>query len=88
MKKVKLIVLCIFLVHTAELFADWRDTGFITWEQPDGTDFIARSWGDEFFYWMETDNGYRIIESSDGWYYYATLDIYGEFTATSSKGRD
>ena len=85
MKNFYLILFSAFLVFSPKLFSSYRDTGFITWSQPDGTEFIARSWGDEFFYWMETNDGYRIIETSDGWYYYATLDTYGEFTSTSSR---
>jgi hypothetical protein len=54
-------------------------------QQPDGTTFIGRIWGDEFFNWMETEDGYRFVQAGDGWYYYATLDQYGEFAPTIYK---
>jgi M6 family metalloprotease-like protein len=61
------------------------DTGMITLQQPDRTAFTGRIWGDEFFYWAETEDGYRFVQSGDEWYYYAQLDEYGEFTATEYK---
>ncbi len=62
------------------------DTGFITWTQPDSiTTFIARYWGDEFEWWFETQTEYRIIQGSDYWYYYATLDANGDYTPTSLR---
>jgi M6 family metalloprotease-like protein len=61
------------------------DTGFIEWLQPDNTTFVARAWGDEFFWWMETEDGYRIVQSSGDWFYYATLDEQGEFAPTSER---
>ena len=61
------------------------DTGMNELQQPDETTFIGRIWGDEFFDWMETEDGYRFVQSGDGWYYYATLDQYGEFAPTIYK---
>ncbi|MBA4313215.1 MAG: hypothetical protein C0417_11360 [Chlorobiaceae bacterium] len=61
------------------------DTDFVTWHQPNGVTFIARLWGDEFFSWFETQDGYRIYRSADGWYYYAKLDAIGEYTASTSR---
>ena len=61
------------------------DTGFIKFRQPNGVEFIARSWGDEFFYWMKTKDGYIIVDSPEGWYYYAILDEKGEFTASKAR---
>ncbi|MBE0572623.1 MAG: hypothetical protein IH618_13855 [Ignavibacteriaceae bacterium] len=54
-------------------------------QQPDQTKFIGRMWGDEFIWWAETEDGYRFIESGDGWYYYATLNQSGEYTPTNYK---
>ncbi len=55
------------------------DTGFVQWTQPNGTTtFTARYWGDEFAWWFETQSGHRLIQSSNGWYYYATLNESGE----------
>jgi hypothetical protein len=61
------------------------DTGMIILTQPNEVTFIGRIWGDEFFYWAETESGYRFVQSGDGWYYYATLDQNGEFTKTIYK---
>ncbi len=88
MKRFSFLVACVFLqllVPGATLAAPF-DTGFIEWSQPDEkTTFIARTWGDEFFWWMETDQGYRIVLGSDDWYYYASLDESGEFSPTHAR---
>jgi M6 family metalloprotease-like protein len=61
------------------------DTGMITLTQPNEVTFTGRIWGDEFIYWMETEDGYRIVETFDRWYYYAALDQNGEYTPTNYK---
>jgi hypothetical protein len=75
----------LFLLINLRLQACPFDTGMIELQQPDETTFTGRIWGDEFFFWAETEDGYRFIQSGDGWYYYAQLDENGEFTATEFK---
>jgi M6 family metalloprotease-like protein len=80
----KNIFLSIVLLSTT-LYGSYRDSKMITWKQPNGTTFIARQWGDEFIDQIETNSGYRIVKSSDGYYYYAVLDSRGEFTPSNKK---
>jgi hypothetical protein len=61
------------------------DTGMFTLTQPNDVTFTGRIWGDEFIYWMETENGYRFVQTFDGWYFYATLDQNGEYAPTNYK---
>jgi hypothetical protein len=61
------------------------DTGMITLTQPNDVTFTGRIWGDEFIYWAETENGYRFVETFEGWYHYATLDQNGEYAPTNYK---
>jgi len=61
------------------------DSGMITITQPNDVTFTGRIWGDEFIYWMETEAGYRFVETFEGWYYYATLDQSGEYAPTNYK---
>ena len=61
------------------------DTGLIQWTQPGGVTFVGREWGDEFFHWAETQDGYRYVMGSSSWYCYATLDRNGEFAPTSYR---
>ena len=75
----------VLVLLTTNVLAAPFDTGFIEWTQPSGTPFIARVWGDEFFSWMETQDGYRVVRGSGGWYYYAMLDAEGDFTATQLR---
>ena len=84
MKIIMYIIFCI-AVFAAIVTAAPFDTGNREWTQPDGIKFVARCWGDEFISRFETESGYRIIQSANGWYYYATLDKKGEFTETTSR---
>lgn len=83
--------LLVFMVITLVLYSDRVinaspfDTGMITLQQPDRTEFTGRIWGDEFFFWAETEDGYRFIQSGDGWYYYAELNKDGEFSPSKYK---
>ncbi len=87
MKPLLFICTFLFLVTLSfYAFAVTIDTGTILWEQPNGTTFYGRAWGEEFKFYMETDNGYRFIKNyPDGYYYYAVLDENGEFAASEYK---
>ncbi len=53
--------------------------------QPDGKKVTLKPAGDERFGYYQTLDGYTVIKSSDGWYYYASLDNQGTLTATTTK---
>ncbi|NIT60324.1 MAG: hypothetical protein GWN00_30195, partial [Aliifodinibius sp.] len=69
--------LIINLLLISALFAGYFDTGYIQWEQPDGTKFTARLWGDEFENYMQTRDGHNIIIGKDECYYFAALSTDG-----------
>ncbi len=77
------IFLLVIIILTGAIYSSWFDTGYKTWKQPDGTEFTARHWGDEFFNWFETDDGYTIKQNSEGWYTYAKLDNKGDFRSSN-----
>ncbi|MBC8198110.1 MAG: hypothetical protein H8E60_09520 [Candidatus Marinimicrobia bacterium] len=52
----RIIFIVIFL---SILFSVYIDSGYTTFIQPNGVEFIGRKWGDEFFHWLETEDGYR-----------------------------
>jgi len=80
------ILLCVLILFTEiEIKSAPFDTGMITLTQPNDVTFIGQIWGDEFIYWMETEDGYRFIETYSGWYYYAALDQNGEYAPTNYK---
>jgi hypothetical protein len=86
MKNLFIILLSVFILSAGiEIKPAPFDTGMNELQQPDETTFIGRIWGDEFFDWMETEDGYRFVQSGDGYYYYAILDQYGEFAPTIYK---
>lgn len=80
-----LIILLITILTDENILSAPFDTGMTTFEQPNGIEFTGRIWGDEFFWYAETEAGYRFIQSGDGWYYYAQLSENGEFTKTEYK---
>ena len=50
--------------------------------QPDGTPLTVRLFGDEWYHFYETDDGHAIVQAPDGWWWYATLDRDGRYTAS------
>ena len=79
----KIIFLLAMIINVVLLYANWRDTGYIEYKQPNGVSFIARTWGDEYFNWMETEDGFRVFQK-DNWYCYAILNDVGDFTVETS----
>jgi hypothetical protein len=79
------MIILLIIINNFEIKAGPFDTGIITLLQPDRTEFTGRIWGDEFIYWAETEDGYRFVQSFDGWYYYATLNEHGEYISTVYK---
>jgi hypothetical protein len=85
-KSLRLALTLIFIIAVLKnLSAAPFDSGMKTLKQPNNVTFNGRIWGDEFIYWMETENGYRFVETFEGWYYYATLDQNGEYAPTNYK---
>ena len=70
---------------TLSLYAGYYDSGYIEWSQPNGITFIARLVWDEFCAMFETTDGYQIKMGDDYYYYYAILDINGDFTASNNR---
>ncbi len=80
-----LTILLSIMLFTLPVQASYLDTGWFEFEQPDGVKFVGRYWGDEFFNWFETEDGYRFVGHPGGWYTYAILDENGEFTSSGLK---
>jgi len=55
-------------------------------EQPDGTSFVARLWGDEWSNGYDTPEGYAIVQSPSGWWVYAQLSATGELIPALVEG--
>jgi M6 family metalloprotease-like protein len=73
------------LLFVTQVVASNFNNGSTTWSQPNNAIFTANTWGDEYRVWMETQEGYRFVPGSDGWYYYACLDSRGEFFPTQYR---
>ena len=85
MKNILGVIVLILSIFSYNSKAGPFDTGMTTLKQPNNVTFIGRMWGDEFIYWAETEDGYTFIQSTDGWYYYATLNEQGEYSPTIYK---
>jgi M6 family metalloprotease-like protein len=82
LKIVFLIIIAIFL---------FKGTGYAvpaapikkTLQQPDGTEFIAKQWGDEWLHGWETIDGYTIVkDKSIGYWHYAISDGKGQLKSS------
>ncbi|HSW55978.1 MAG TPA: immune inhibitor A domain-containing protein [Ignavibacteriaceae bacterium] len=86
MKNLLKILLTVFILFNgSKINSAPFDSGMITLTQPNDITFTGRIWGDEFIWWAETEDGYRFVQTFDGWFYYATLNQNGEYTPTNYK---
>ena len=51
--------------------------------QPNGMEINCFASGDEFYNYLHDANGFTIVQSEDGYYYYATKDAKGKVIASS-----
>ena len=58
-----------------------------TLEQPDGSSFFARKWGDEWANGYETLDGYAILQSSSRWWVFARLSNEGHLEPAIIGGK-
>lgn len=63
--------ICLFIKSA---FADYWDTGWIEFKQPNGTKFVGRIVGDEFEFQNITKDGYAFEKNPDDNYYYYAQD--------------
>lgn len=68
------IILALTLTITHPLQATVADPRPHTLTQPDGSTLTVRQHGDEWFSWMATPDGYRIVKNQAGIYEYAHPD--------------
>lgn len=59
----------------------------ITVTQSDGTRLKIRIYGDEYYHYTISEEGYTLTSGSDGDYYYATLSPNGQLASTGVKAR-
>ena len=53
--------------------------------QPDGTQFTAREFVDEFGHYLSTPNGYVVKDPSTGYYHYVRYDNTGQVSPSSVR---
>jgi hypothetical protein len=78
-------LLGLFILGAGDLCAGYYDSGFIQFQQPNGTTFIGREYGDEFIFYRETPEGYRYVQGVDAWYYYAIVNAEGNLVASTIR---
>lgn len=55
--------------------------------QSDGTQLTVRIYGDEFYHYTLSEEGYALTSGADGDYYFATLDTRGQLVSTGIKAK-
>lgn len=61
--------------------------GVITVTQSDGTQLKIRIYGDEFYHYAATTDGYAVVGGGDGDYYFAKLGTDGQLVSTGVKAK-
>lgn len=84
MNKIFLIMVALCTI-TVIAFSDYFDSKMKKWSQPNGVEFTARFWGDEFASQMQTNDGYMIVSGEDGYFYYAMLNLHGEYIPSNKR---
>ncbi|MBC8484486.1 MAG: hypothetical protein H8D45_00390, partial [Bacteroidetes bacterium] len=84
MKKIKLFIVVVLLASSLISFANNIDTGWLTFVQPNGVEFVGKGWGDEFEFYWETKGGYRFLKNyeTDFWCY-AVISSDGSFKSSN-----
>jgi M6 family metalloprotease-like protein len=57
-------------------------------KQPDGSPITIRVHGDEWYNWISTNDGYRVLKSTEGYFEYATLLKSGKLVSSGIKASD
>lgn len=86
----KTLIVCVCLIVLVSLSNSINAAPMVpdvifTVTQPDGTKLNLKANGDEFIAWTTTTDGYTVIKSSDGWYFYAQSSASGELEASTYK---
>ncbi|MFI3323546.1 MAG: M6 family metalloprotease domain-containing protein [Rikenellaceae bacterium] len=79
------LTLAFTALSTNDVYAVPAKPGVHSVQQADGTSLNIILNGDEYFAWRTTESGYPVVENSDGFFYYATVDFSGKITATSQR---
>lgn len=75
----------VLAVMTAEAVPARR--GLITVRQSDGTTLRVRIYGDEFYHYTVSEEGYTLVEGPKGDYYFARLGANGQLESTGVLAR-
>lgn len=62
--------------------------GAIDFKQPDGYVLTIKLFGDEYFHWAETIDGYTIVFNDKGFYEYAQKNIQGDLIASGITAKN
>ena len=81
-----LFVFCLMMINSATAVP--ASPYPFTLEQPDGYSFQAKQYGDERLHWIETLDGYSIVENSAGYWTYAQRDNSGKLITSQIKVGD
>lgn len=82
-----LILQALLFTGNSLLYAVPARPGTITISQSDGTRLKIRIYGDEYYHYTVSEEGYTLTTGPKGDYYYATLSPAGQLISTGVKAR-
>lgn len=81
-----LLAIAIFLfVMPSQVFAVSAYPNPVSTTQPDGTPLTVRIFGDEWYHFYESEDGYTILQKADGWWVYTDLDLSGRYVSSEFR---
>ena len=81
-------ILILLLISYADLFGIGANPNPIKFKQSNGAFITVKQHGDEYFHWITTVDGYRIVRNHEGIFEYAALLKSGEIVPSGIKVSD
>ncbi len=75
----------LFIIATATAIPAKRGAVKVT--QPDGSTITVSQFGDEYFHWIETTDGYNVVMHEDGFFYYDAPNVPAKIRANDPAKR-
>ena len=71
---ISIFIICCILISCGHIWATGATANIVKYRQPDGSIISLKMFGDEFFAYSTTLDGYIVAIGNDGYCYYANYD--------------
>lgn len=89
MNHYRILLICLFVLSASvSALGVPAKRGWITVTQSDGTSLRIRIYGDEYYHYAESEDGYTLVGNGKGDYCYALLDKDGNLKSSGIRARN